>query len=47
MDCLMTYVPHNDLNLVRKLKVWIAWLEKQGKQNLLMKLNESLKLVIG
>ena len=32
VDYLKDFIPHNDLDLVRKSKVWIEWLEKQGEQ---------------
>jgi len=33
LDYLMKFIPHHDSDLVRKSKVWIAWLEKQCEQN--------------
>jgi hypothetical protein len=32
LDYLMKFIPHHDSDLVRKSKVWIAWLEKRGVQ---------------
>jgi len=32
IDYLKGFIPHHDCDLVAKSKVWIAWLEKQGKK---------------
>lgn len=33
LDYLKRFIPHHDIDLVRKSKVWIAWLEKQGEKS--------------
>lgn len=32
LDYLKRFIPHHDIDLVTKSKVWITWLEKQGEQ---------------
>ena len=32
LDYLKRFIPHIDYDLVKKSKVWIDWLEKQGEQ---------------
>ena len=32
LDYLKCFIPHHDIDLVKKSKEWIDWIEKQGKQ---------------